>query len=234
MCANNFICPWILLRENLCSFRCLATGLILVYISNWKQAESGCPYCFRPGSHFFQIFWALFSNPDLKLHLFQTVPGALCCYRFKEAKCGAFHLKSVPQEEDKSEGDTLNEYSEACSVSVRWGEKLRIHPIVRHIPTSCNYSPRWFQIACNWRKRENEKEKLQTDKTAFKTLLISCLEVLPHFTETSWNGLQDSFSLGGKTNFWKLWDSPPQMHSSPVSQTLFMFFADSSCLDHTS
>lgn len=84
-------CSWILLRETLCSFRCLATGLILVHISNWKQAKSGCPYCFRPGSHFFQIFGALFSNSGLKLHLFQTAPRALCRYRFSK-KCTMWGL----------------------------------------------------------------------------------------------------------------------------------------------
>lgn len=70
-CANTFTCPWILLRETLCSFKCPATGLILVHISNWKQAQSGCPYCFRPGSHFFQIFGALFSNSGLNFICFK-------------------------------------------------------------------------------------------------------------------------------------------------------------------
>lgn len=38
----------------------------------------------------------------------RTAPRALCCYHLKSAQGGAFRLKSVPQKEDKAEGDTLN------------------------------------------------------------------------------------------------------------------------------
>lgn len=131
------------------SFTLFRTGLVLVHFSKWRQVTITVTGLSIISSN----LKVLLSNFRLKFQRCQQHVAVL-----KTAQCGPnYSPKSLSQEEDKSDWDTLSEggtqtgISESCRVSVGWWDKwVRIYAIVcsEAFPTSWDYSPRRLHCVC--------------------------------------------------------------------------------------